>query len=166
MRIGFQLATSEGKKPARSARCGPTRVTQGMRSMKGVLHFIMVGMLGLASAAHAAVPLCWSLSVQPPIVGVTATTLKLYSNDIGGQFMLAGTASYSVLTFPQTNVVLLAFGTATYLNGNIEATLHATGVSSQSGLETRDYYLVLNTATLNGSFISGQSGTANLIACN
>jgi hypothetical protein len=133
--------------------------------MKALLHLIVVAILGLASVAHAATPLCWSLSA--PGLGSTSTTLKLYANDMGGQFILSGTASFSLVTFPVTNVVLLVVGTAALLNGQIQASLHATGVapSPPNSLQTQDYYLILNAATLNGSYISNSSGTAAAIAC-
>lgn len=135
--------------------------------MKILLQLIMVGILGLASGAHAGAPLCWWLSA--PGLGSSATTLKLYAADMGGQFILSGTASYSLITFPVTNIVLLMVGTAALLNGNIEASLEGKGVSPspENGLQTQDYYLILNAGTLNGSFISNStSGTASSIACN
>jgi hypothetical protein len=140
--------------------------------MKTLLQLIMFGILGLASVAHAGAPFCWSL--QAPGLGSSATTLKLYASDMGGQLMLSGTASYSLTTFPATNIVLLVVGTAAYLNGNIEASLHAQGVSPspQNSFQTQGYYLTLNAATLNGSYIghsptvSSSSGTASSVACN
>jgi hypothetical protein len=135
--------------------------------MKTVLHLMVVGILGLASVAHAGTPLCWSLSA--PGVGSTATTLRLFASDMGGQLILSGTASYSLVTFPVTNIVLLVFGTAAALNGNIEASLEGKGPSPspQNGLLTQDYYLVLNPATLNGSYLSNSTnGTVTAVACH
>lgn len=134
--------------------------------MKTLLHLIVVGILGLASAVQAA-PFCWSLSA--PGVGASQTVLQLYASDMGGQFILSGTASYSLTTFPVTNVVLLAVGTATFLNGQIQASLRATGVapSPPNSLQTRDYYLILNATTLNGNYISDESGSGTaLFNCN
>jgi hypothetical protein len=110
--------------------------------------------------------LCWSLSA--PGVGSTATTLKLYANDMGGQFIVSGTASFSLVTFPPTNVVLLAVGTAAFLNGQIQVALEGKGVSpsAQTTLQSQDYYLILNPATLNGTYVSNSTGTATFVACS
>lgn len=134
--------------------------------MKTLLHLIVVGILGLASVAHAATPLCWSLPALS--VGSTATTLKLYADDMGGQFIVSGTASYSLTTLPVTNIALLVVGTAVYLNGNIHVALEGKGLapSPPNTVQTQDYYLVLNPATLNGTFISNSSGTATFVACS
>lgn len=133
--------------------------------MKTLLHLIVVGILGLASIAHGA-PYCWSLSA--PGLGSSDTTLKLYASDMGGQLILSGTASYSFVTFPPTNIVLLVVGTAALVNGNIQAALEGKGLapSPQDELQTRDYYLILNPATLNGSYISNSNGTATSVPCN
>ena len=129
--------------------------------MRKLYQILLFCILSFASSVQAGTPYCWSL--YSGLLGVSSTTLKLHVTDIEDQYLVSGTASFSIITFPPVTRVRLVNGTAATVNDKIEVSLNASGIEGpeQDRLWIGTYHLVLNPATLNGTFLARPSENAN-----
>lgn len=129
--------------------------------MRKLYQILLFCILSFASSVQAGTPYCWSL--YSGLLGVSSTTLKLHVTDIEDQYLVSGTASFNIITFPPVTRVRLVNGTAATVNDKIEVSLNASGVENaeQSRLWTGTYHLILDATTLNGVFFSRKSEDDN-----
>jgi hypothetical protein len=113
-----------------------------------------------STIVSASTQVCLVLSNPPGIVGVGPTTLTLGVMDYGnGHFSVAGTEQYTLATYPPAAMVNPVHGNAEVIGGKVEISLNGTSISGS--LVNTSLHLVIDPATLNGTYIKTENGVVS-----